>query len=151
MNAASPPASTGSPTRASQPHSPTQKSPSHVFSKSERLLMPTVRSLFLHPTVEAPPTATLQPPTPHPPRSPWQKPGSIRLPRHRTASHTQNSSLGEINVSRAHLPLKTQTACEIGSQWFGTPLRFEVAEESLEIEGYQMYAVEKWYVRCLSS
>ena len=32
-----------------------------------------------------------------------------------------------------------------GKEWIGVDCRFEVVEE-LELEGYQIYAVEKWYV-----
>jgi len=32
-----------------------------------------------------------------------------------------------------------------GKEWLGVDCRFEVVEE-LELEGYQIHAVEKWYV-----
>lgn len=32
-----------------------------------------------------------------------------------------------------------------GKEWIGVDCRFEILEE-LELEGYQIYAVEKWYV-----
>lgn len=31
-------------------------------------------------------------------------------------------------------------------RWFNDDFRFEVVEESLRLSGYQLYAVEKWYV-----
>ncbi|KAI0068856.1 hypothetical protein BV25DRAFT_1792230 [Artomyces pyxidatus] len=36
---------------------------------------------------------------------------------------------------------------DVGAEWFGKAgVRFEVVQEQLEIEGYQIYAVEKWCV-----
>lgn len=30
------------------------------------------------------------------------------------------------------------------ADWLGLPVRFDVIQDYLEIQGYQMYAVEKW-------
>ena len=34
----------------------------------------------------------------------------------------------------------------VSVDWIGSGARFEVVEEQLELEGYQIYAVEKWCV-----
>ena len=36
------------------------------------------------------------------------------------------------------------------SEWIQGGERFEVTEEQLELEGFQIYAVEKWYVTITS-
>lgn len=38
----------------------------------------------------------------------------------------------------------------VGKEWIGVGCRFEILEE-LELEGYQIYAVEKWCAVCLVS
>jgi hypothetical protein len=40
---------------------------------------------------------------------------------------------------------------ETALEWLGLPLAFDVVQEQLEIDGYQMYAVEKWSVLFSSS
>lgn len=35
-------------------------------------------------------------------------------------------------------------------EWLGLPLAFDVMHDELEIDGYQMYAVEKWSVHRFS-
>lgn len=43
---------------------------------------------------------------------------------------------------------------DVANDWIGLPLRFEIETDRLELEGYQIYAVEKWYGRlccCVSS
>ena len=34
----------------------------------------------------------------------------------------------------------------VGLEWFGLPAQFEIVALDIELEGYQMYAVEKWIV-----
>lgn len=48
------------------------------------------------------------------------------------SSHQAPSDLGGQPYSRA--------------DWIGHGLRFEIVEDNIELEGYQLYAVEKWYV-----
>jgi hypothetical protein len=69
-----------------------------------------------------------------PPHSPRLKAMPMKLARNR--SHSQ--SLTD-DLSLLHIP-----SANIGLQWLGVPLKFELIEE-VEIKGYQMYAVEKWY------
>jgi hypothetical protein len=109
-----------------------------------RLLMPAVRLSSQYPTfaaVPAPPQSLSVPP-----RSPRLRPTPAKLMRSR--SHSHSYSLAGDNASQQHLayPVKLRTSADTGTEWIGLPLRFEVVEETLEIEGYQMYAVEKWYV-----
>ncbi|KAJ6539368.1 hypothetical protein B0H19DRAFT_1240124 [Mycena capillaripes] len=35
---------------------------------------------------------------------------------------------------------------DVANDWIGLPLRFEIVTDRLELEGYQIYAVEKWIV-----
>lgn len=35
-------------------------------------------------------------------------------------------------------------------QWLGKACKFEIVQEHLQIEGYQMYAVEKWCELCFT-
>jgi hypothetical protein len=37
----------------------------------------------------------------------------------------------------------------IGELWIGRKSRLEIDEDCVELQGYQMYAVEKWSVTCL--
>lgn len=37
----------------------------------------------------------------------------------------------------------------VGERWIGRESRLEIAENRVELQGYQMYAVEKWFVGCL--
>ena len=46
-------------------------------------------------------------------------------------------------------PLHTQ-ARNIAQEWFGLPLAFDVVHDELQVDGYQMYAVQKWSVHLFS-
>jgi hypothetical protein len=37
----------------------------------------------------------------------------------------------------------------VGERWIGRKSCLEIAEDRAELQGYQMYAVEKWFVACL--
>ncbi|KAH7914333.1 hypothetical protein BJ138DRAFT_1144062 [Hygrophoropsis aurantiaca] len=100
-----------------------------------RLLMPTVRSTQ---NPLSSPTSPVQQPT----RSPRIKPTSARLIRARSGSASAAfSSSPDPNIF--HFPVQ-----DTGSAWLGKPYRFELipGEESLQLVGYQLYAVEKWVV-----
>lgn len=100
-----------------------QQRPNRVFSAMEssprlRLLMPRVRHAQATPLI---------------PRSPRLRPTTSKLIRSRSGS-TSHTSEDPITVSS-----------DVGSDWLGFPSRFEIVQEQLQIDGYQMYAVEKWY------
>ena len=84
-----------------------------------RLLMPTVRS-------------------PRPsgisPRPPSAKPSPSKLGRSRAGSLSVNVSIDGFERSAPG-----------ASDWLVGGEKFEVVEEQLEVEGFQIYAVEKWY------
>jgi hypothetical protein len=96
----------------------------NVFHNPGRLLMPTVR-----PNAGA---------SVSPPHSPRLRAMPMKLARNRSHSHSQ--SLADADLSLLHIP-----SADIGLQWLGVPLKFDLIEAEVEIEGYQMYAVEKWY------
>jgi hypothetical protein len=108
------------------------------------LLMPTVRLAFL------PPTPQSQIPDASPPqqplaahRSPRLKPTTAKLIRSRSGSASASDPVfADANVP----PLPVPSLGDVGLEWIGIPCKFEVVQEQLEIEGYQMYAVEKWCV-----
>ena len=66
--------------------------------------------------------------SPPPPISRRQTAHSVNAPLHPTA---------------LLIPV-TQTTVH-PAQALGIPLRFHVVQNSLQVEGYQIYAVEKWY------
>ena len=85
----------------------------------KRLLMPTVRSVR----------------TPGPsPRSPPAKPSQSKLGRSRAGS-----------LSVSVYPDTAERVVAGASDWLVGGEKFEVVEEQLELEGFQIYAVEKWY------
>jgi hypothetical protein len=82
--------------------------------------------VLLLPTVRrprAPPT----PPTPAPPRP---------------ARHLRKS----VSTPAAFEPEPAPRAD--GAHWLAPPRRFEIVREQLVLRGFQLYAVEKWCVRC---
>lgn len=95
-----------------------------------RLLMPTVRV----PCV--PHTPSPIPPSTQAPRSPRMRPTTNKLVRGRSAS---------INEPLPTLATLAPSPGDLGMEWIGTACKFEIVQEQLQIEGYQMYAVEKWY------
>ncbi|KAJ7228667.1 hypothetical protein GGX14DRAFT_692610 [Mycena pura] len=64
-----------------------------------------------------------------------------RPSQHRTRSKLTRSSTSSVDIT-APLPSPTDTA----HQWIGLPLHFDIVTDRLELEGYQIYAVEKWIV-----
>jgi hypothetical protein len=116
-----------------------------------RLLMPTVR-----PPRHPQPPYTFPSPAQPPPRSPRLKPTTNILIRSRSGSASHVAS--DVNLSTTNTSPALSFAAiggpnggaggggEVGMEWLGKPCRFEFVQESLQIEGYQMYAVEKWCV-----
>jgi hypothetical protein len=118
----------------------------NVYQSPGRLLMPTLR---LQQDLLSYSSANLgvHGNTPViPPRSPRLRPTAGKLIRAKSGTH---SSI-DVNSSSSHIPFLPISA-DIGSEWLGIPLKFEVVEEQIEVEGYQMYAVEKWCVSLHSS
>lgn len=69
---------------------------------------------------------------------------TVRCPRFQSSSIRPNlvransyNSYSQSDVLHPH------TA--VALQWFGLALKFEIVQDQLEVQGYQMYAVEKWY------
>ncbi|KAA1466389.1 hypothetical protein DENSPDRAFT_831206 [Dentipellis sp. KUC8613] len=90
-----------------------------------RLLMPTVR-------LPRSPSSTPGSPV-SPPKSPKIKQPATKLMRSRSASTSTHVS-----------PEIPCTPKSVGLQWFGKTCKFEIVQDQLEVEGYQLYAVEKW-------
>ncbi|PIL37169.1 hypothetical protein GSI_00861 [Ganoderma sinense ZZ0214-1] len=96
----------------------------NVGTARRRLLMPTVRSV-----------------KPVSSRTPNSKPSPSRLGRNRA---------GSLSATVTNEPQERTTVG--ASDWLPSGERFEVVEEQLELEGFQIYAVEKWVVarkRCV--
>jgi hypothetical protein len=95
---------------------------------------------------------TFPSPAQPPPRSPRLKPTTNILIRSRSGSASHVAS--DVNLSTINISPALSFAAigggpnggEVGMEWLGKPCRFEFVQESLQIEGYQMYAVEKWCV-----
>ncbi|EGO27567.1 hypothetical protein SERLADRAFT_435344 [Serpula lacrymans var. lacrymans S7.9] len=98
---------------------------------SYRLLIPTVRS----PVAPSPPSPSSPSSTT---RSPRLKPTSAKLIRSRSGSASLQSSPDPAVIS--------QPPPNVAAVWIGKPFRFDIVQDTLELEGYQMYAVEKWVV-----
>lgn len=112
--------------------------PTNVYHSPGRLLMPTLRPhqdwlSYASANLSATNTPVI------PPRSPRLKPTAGKLIRAKSGTH---SSI-DANSSSPHIPFPP-VSVDVGSEWLGIPLKFEVVEEQTEVEGYQMYAVEKW-------
>ncbi|KAF9009063.1 hypothetical protein BDQ17DRAFT_1422232 [Cyathus striatus] len=73
------------------------------------------------------------------PRSPRLTPK--HHPRSRAASVSPSLS-EQVALARQNPPLH-----DVASEWIGLPVHFELVHEQLEIDGYQLYAVEKWIVQ----
>jgi hypothetical protein len=134
-------------THSSKAQSPSLSQPAvaHGVINSRRLLMPTVRPVFVHSAAEAVSLPSLPLPTSASPRH-WSRPNPARLMRNVSGTQSQSNSLGDAYLSQFQLSAsaKPESSPNVGSRWVGLPLRFEIVEESLEIEGYQLFAVEKW-------
>jgi len=67
-------------------------------------------------------------------------------PASRPVSKLMRSTSGSTSHHSSPDPgATTRQVTWAGKEWIGVDCRFEVVEE-LELEGYQIYAVEKWYV-----
>lgn len=87
-----------------------------------RLLMPTVR-----PTRPSPYPSPLS-------RLSSSKSSPAKMSRSRAGS-----------IAQSLQPSPDPSACpQVTVDWVGGGCRFEVVEDSVELEGYQLYAVEKW-------
>lgn len=111
---------------AAHPHSRsnglTSQSPATVAARHAfRLLMPTVR-----------PTRPLN-------TSPASRTSSAKLS---PAKHSR-SRAGSLAPSSQPSPDPSFLA-SVSIDWIGDGRRFEVVEDQLEVEGFQLYAVEKW-------
>jgi hypothetical protein len=103
--------------------------------------MPTVRPahIYTHHHIPSPLPSI-------PPRSPRLKPTTSKLIRSRSGSASIPSSDPiPLTTSPASPAPSPDVAGDVGSEWLGKPCKFEIVQEQLQIEGYQMYAVEKWY------
>jgi hypothetical protein len=91
-----------------------------------RLLLPTVRNPRLNP-----PTS---PPSVH--KSPKIKSPPSRSSRSRLASPQLTLDPRDSLIT-------------IGQLWLGKDADFEIVHDQLELDGFQLFAVEKWFVRSL--
>ncbi|KAG0709652.1 hypothetical protein DFH29DRAFT_885189 [Suillus ampliporus] len=96
-----------------------------------RLLMPMVRS-------PAPPRLLQSPPSP-----PTRRQASSKLMRSRSGSATAIMTSAAFNAGTG------ASENYVGERWIGRMSRLEIAESRIELQGYQMYAVEKWIVERL--
>ncbi|THH15914.1 hypothetical protein EUX98_g9387 [Antrodiella citrinella] len=112
-------------TGASSPFFLTPQPSSVNVSAPRTLLMPTVRQTR-HATATAPPS-----PKPQSQRSPRSG-----LSRSRTSSVVPGTANPPDSICTTSLP-----------DWIGGGCRFEVVADNIYLEGYQLYAVEKWLVR----
>jgi hypothetical protein len=133
------------PSTAQSP-SPSQTAITHASINSRRLLMPTVRPVFLHSTSETLSPQLLPLPTSASSKHHWPRPNPARLMRNVSGAQPHPNSLGDDYLSQFQLSslVKPPSSSNVGTRWVGLPLRFEIVEESLEMVGYQLYAVEKW-------
>ncbi|KAF7352772.1 hypothetical protein MVEN_01243800 [Mycena venus] len=74
-----------------------------------------------------------------------------RPPAQQTHSRTKSTSTKLVRPNASSLdvtaPLpRPWSPTDIANDWIGLPLHFEIVTERLELEGYQIYAVEKWIV-----
>lgn len=135
-----PPASPPSPRRPAATRAHTLVSTNSLSVPSTPFYTPQVSSVnvgntatkrLLVPTVRAP-----RPP-PTSPRVPSSRPSPSKLGRSRAGSLSLVAEVSERTVTGA-------------SEWIQGGEKFEVTEEQLELEGFQIYAVEKWYVTITS-
>ena len=119
--------------------------PLNVHPTPSILLMPTVRNPRPIPAPSSPTIPQTTPPTPSPlptPRSPRIKPTTTKLIRARSSSHSNSHSQSQSLLDISTPPV--WTSAHTGSEWLGLPLKFDIVQDHLEIQGYQVYAVEKW-------
>lgn len=88
---------------------------------------------------------TVRPPAPprippSPPSPPTRRQPSSKLIRSRSGSVTAITTSAPFNAGTG------VGEDSIGERWIGRKSRLEIAENRVELQGYQMYAVEKWIV-----
>jgi hypothetical protein len=118
--------------------------PTNVYHSPGRLLMPTLRpqqDLLSYSSANLSATGVHGNTPVIPPRSPRLRPTAGKLIRTKSGTH---SSI-DASSSSPHIPF-SPIFVDIGTEWLGIPLKFEVVEDQIEVEGFQMYAVEKWCV-----
>lgn len=81
-------------------------------------------------------------PTVRPPRST----SSPRIPHHKTSPSKSRSRAGSVSTHLSSSERTERAPTPNAPDWIGGGCRFEVVEDQIELEGYQIYAVEKWCV-----
>ncbi|KAF8195869.1 hypothetical protein K438DRAFT_2017114 [Mycena galopus ATCC 62051] len=77
---------------------------------------------------------------------------TVRQPQSRPQPHnTHARSRSRLVRSNPSLDLTTplprpSTPTDVANDWIGLPLQFDIVADRLELEGYQIYAVQKWIV-----
>jgi hypothetical protein len=99
-------------------------SPMSFDDSLPRLLLPAVRT-----------PRTLPPPPPPPSRSPKIKSSSSRSSRTRLVSPPPQPP-----------PDPREPYLTTGQVWLGKNANFEIVQDQLQLEGFQLFAVEKWFV-----
>ncbi|KAJ6599043.1 hypothetical protein DFH09DRAFT_1356186 [Mycena vulgaris] len=66
------------------------------------------------------------------------------LSHQRTRSRLARPNNSSVDIT-ASLP-RPWNPTDAGNEWIGLPLRFEIVSDRIELEGFQIYAVEKWIV-----
>jgi hypothetical protein len=78
---------------------------------------------------------------------PTVRPPTAQLPLRPTHNRAR-SKIGRISSASVDIVPPPQprpwSPTDIAQQWIGLPLRFDILHDRLELEGYQIYAVEKW-------
>lgn len=76
---------------------------------------------------------------------------TVRQPQSRPPAplthHRNRSKLPRPSVDIATAP-RPWSPADTAQDWIGLPLRFDIVTDRLELDGYQIYAVEKWYTCC---
>lgn len=112
---------------------------SRVWTRSSSICCNGPRAAIQSPSRHHPSPLVRRPmlaPRPHPAPSSLPPPSRLLLPCVRPAPPR---------------PPSQDSSRETALQWLGLPLNFDVVQVHLQIDGYQMYAVEKWSVPCLAS
>lgn len=124
---------------------------SHARSISQSLASPVPTPPYLMSQGSA--SSVAQPwrllmPTVRPPRNYTAHIASLKTPVSAKASPARlgRSRAGSLAASVQNTPDVCPSSPPTPVDWIGGGCRFEVVEDQLELEGYQIYAVEKWYV-----
>jgi hypothetical protein len=108
-------------------------------SPGPSLLLPAVN----FETHAAQPRKVLYMPTVRAPRLPPAASYTARAAR--VKGHANSRLSRSRHMSIPTISLEPETNPWNASHWFNSPCKFEVVREQMEISGYQLYAVEKWY------